>query len=438
MEQDNNDLRSEVTEVTQDKDTATSAAEEQMIPEDSPIMDQGDFYEEEPEITKPIKKSRLKMFSYAKGKKDIKYLGPLSYRAFLILGWLCIVLMHAGYVMTAASKADPTATTYETLSRIFSSLAQLSIPLILISNFAKILSSQDNYTKYLVQYGILSAFIFILSNMVYYRYILGFTDLIIANRAITDFLLNFLLSKAFHNGYLAYNVFIDLFMCTLFMFCVNYKPERFFKGKWILVLRFMALIPVAFEIASAVIQILSVNGQYMVPVWMYPLLSTKPPMMFIVFIILAFYIKRRERIFRKHGYTHDDFLRYLSTNRNSFQFSGYMSIVFVIVGLLDLLIAFFGAITIVAASNEAIGVELAVERMYSYGFGGSGILILLAPLMLLLSYTRKPRIRFSDMLVPYIAIILIIFVYLEAGYQFLLMNSSFFDGIRSLISKLLF
>ena len=115
-----------------------------------------------------------------------------------------------------------------------------------------------------------------------------------------------------------------------------------------------------------------------------------------------------------------------------------MSIVFVIVGLLDLLIAFFGAITIVAASNGAIGVELAVERMYSYGFGGSGILILLAPLMLLLSYTRKPRIRFSDMLVPYIAIILIIFVYLEAGYQFLLMNSSFFDGIRSLISKLLF
>ena len=210
MEQDNNDLKSEVTEVTQDKDTATSAAEEQMIPEDSPVMDQGDYYEEEPEITKPIKKSRLKMFSYAKGKKDIKYLGPLSYRAFLILGWLCIVLMHAGYVMTAASKADPTATTYETLSRIFSSLAQLSIPLILISNFAKILSSQDNYTKYLVQYGILSAFIFILSNMVYYRYILGFTDLIVANRAITDFLLNFLLSKVFHNGYLAYNVLCEL------------------------------------------------------------------------------------------------------------------------------------------------------------------------------------------------------------------------------------
>ena len=72
MEQDNNGLKSEVTEVTQDKDTSTSAAEEQMIPEDSPVMDQGDFYEEEPEITKPIKKSRLKMFSYAKGKKDIK------------------------------------------------------------------------------------------------------------------------------------------------------------------------------------------------------------------------------------------------------------------------------------------------------------------------------------------------------------------------------
>lgn len=40
------------------------------------------------------------------------------------------------------------------------------------------------------------------------------------------------------------NLFIDLFMCTLFMFFLDYVPEKHFQGKKLRIFRAMALIPV--------------------------------------------------------------------------------------------------------------------------------------------------------------------------------------------------
>ena len=51
------------------------------------------------------------------------------------------------------------------------------------------------------------------------------------------------------------------------------------------------------------------------------------------------------------------------------------------------------------------------------GFGDSAALILLAPLVLLFSYTRKPKNAMVGLLVPVSSFALIMLLYLEAGHQ---------------------
>jgi hypothetical protein len=53
------------------------------------------------------------------------------------------------------------------------------------------------------------------------------------------------------------------------------------------------------------------------------------------------------------------------------------------------------------------------------GFGGSIGLFLLAPLVLLFSYTRRPKNPMLDLLIPAAGIALILLVYLEGTHQLL-------------------
>ncbi|MBQ6347091.1 MAG: hypothetical protein IJI71_06625, partial [Clostridia bacterium] len=56
--------------------------------------------------TDKVKRRRVKL--YERGTHDdIKYRGPLSYRAFQIIGWICLVVTQAVVLATVASKANP-------------------------------------------------------------------------------------------------------------------------------------------------------------------------------------------------------------------------------------------------------------------------------------------------------------------------------------------
>ena len=65
------------------------------------------------------------------------------------------------------------------------------------------------------------------------------------------------------------------------------------------------------------------------------------------------------------------------------------------------------------AMNRGMDIALAV------GFGGSVYLFLLAPLVLLFSYTRKPKYPWMSMLVPVAGFALIFVVYVEGIHQLL-------------------
>ena len=74
------------------------------------------------------------------------------------------------------------------------------------------------------------------------------------------------------------------------------------------------------------------------------------------------------------------------------------------------------------AAHEAqinASIDTGIRLAEAVGFGGSMYLILLAPMVLLLSYTRKPRNRLLDTLIPVAGVALILLVYVEGIHQLL-------------------
>ena len=65
--------------------------------------------------------------------------------------------------------------------------------------------------------------------------------------------------------------------------------------------------------------------------------------------------------------------------------------------------------------------------MLDLGIGGAGILLPIAPVVLLFSYTRTHKNQLIDYLIPVIGVLLSIFVYLEGVYQALQRIPNFLD-----------
>ena len=198
-------------------------------------------------------------------------------------------------------------------------------------------------------------------------------------------------------GFLSYNMFIDLFLCTLFMFFLNARPGKVFTGKKRILFRLFAILPVAYEVFSFVLKGFSAAGKITLPLWSFPLLTVKPPVTFLVFMTLALYIKKRERHFRRYGQTHEDYQAFLKTNRNSLHFSVFLSVTLVIAAIVDYIIL------ILLTVNYAPDVETIasgnVETVTKYafvsiamGFGESVPLMLVAPFVLLYSLYTDPEV----------------------------------------------
>lgn len=361
---------------------------------------------------------------------DIKYLGPLSYREFKILGWFCIVLAQAATLITLAGKVNSDfALKMATRSSIISAISSLSLPLLLFSNFAIILSNHKSYRKQLITNGGMVIGIFLVFILFFHHFILGtYAGLIRDPKAAKDSMNAVIRSATTEKGFFAFNIFVDLFLCTCFMFFLNHRPQKVFTGRKIIIFRLFALLPILYEIGSIYLKWLSSGNQIRIPFILYPLLTVKPPMTFVVFILLAMFVKIREWRFLRNGRTHEEYQEFLSTNRNSLNFSVYAAIILIVMGIVDLIIAviipaFQSGMQAVAQAGtttmEDFESSLAsnIQRMLAIGFGESVPLILLAPFMLLFSYTRKRRFPEYDPLIPVAAVILIVLLFFQGIYQ---------------------
>ena len=373
------------------------------------------------------KRKKLHEFTAA---DDVRYLGPISYREFRIVGWLCIIFAQVVILMNFAGKINADfALKIAGRRSVLTFVSNLSLPLLLFSNFAIILSNKNGYKKQLISYGGLVVGIFLLYVLFFHHFILGtYAGLIRNPAAAKESMTEIIRSATKGKGFFAFNIFIDLFLCTSVMYFLNHEPKRVFIGKKRIIFRLFAILPIAYEALSIYLKWLSTGNEIRLPFIIYPLRTVKPPMTFVTFIILALFVKIREKRFCRNGRSLEEYQEFLNTRRNSLNFSAFASIILVVMGLIDLFITIiFPAIRfgiqntaeIATASAEAIQIRLVSDltRMMDIGFGDSVSLILLAPFMLLFSYNRKRKHPEYDSVIPLGAIILIILTYFQGIYQ---------------------
>ena len=355
---------------------------------------------------------------------DIRYRGPLSYQGFQVLGWLCIVLSVVWSILTFGGKMDPElAKSTESLVTVLSFIASLSLPFLLIANFSKILNNDEGYAKQLLMNGAVAAAIFAVSAIFFSRYVVSAIGKLTTDPEDVLPLMMKLFRGQNENGFIAFNLFIDLFLCTLFMFFLNARPKRVFTGKKVLVLRVLALLPIAYEAASWIIKWKAATGEITVPFWVFPLLTVKPPVTFAVFVLLALHVKGRELRFCRKGRTHEEYLAFLKTRRNSLHFSIYLAVVMAIAAIVDLILLIV-MMSVSAGSMEALANSTAQDELMkltrvgsAIGFGEGIMLIFVSPVMLLYSYTREPKNKKISMLIPVVGITLIILIVIESAYR---------------------
>ena len=353
--------------------------------------------------------------------EDTRYQGPLSYQGFQVLGWLCLVLLVAKSMMNLAVNADKSLEAdLDMPIQILDFFSSLSLPFLLIANFARILHNAEGYKVQMLRNGGGALGILLASLFLYKRYAVGFVDLAIGNAGVAEMRLMDIVRTILTDHFIAFNIFIDLFLCTLFMYFLNARPKRVFTGKKVIIFRMMAILPVAYEIASMVLKGLAFYGTVELPFWSFPLLTVKPPMTFVVFMILAIHMKARERRFCKHGRSLEEYQAFLKTNRNSRHFSVFLCILLIVTAIVDVVslvlqAAFAAGVNNTVEEEELIRFLSAGEAM---GFGKAVPQLFMAPLVLLFSYSREPRLdkRFSTV-IPMIGIALMGLVVLEGSYQ---------------------
>ncbi len=83
-------------------------------------------------------------------QKDIRFRGPLNYVHFQILGWLCIVASQGALILQLGSRFVSLPDSYLRLQEPLSFLSLLSLPFLLIANFAQIMNGQNSYKTLLM------------------------------------------------------------------------------------------------------------------------------------------------------------------------------------------------------------------------------------------------------------------------------------------------
>ncbi len=372
---------------------------------------------------KKRKNNKFRLHEYRPGE-DIKYRGPLNYQHFQMAGWFCITLLVTAAMMKIGNRVGETKGQMTNAITVVESIASMALPFLLLANFSEILNNRIGYKKLLIKNALALIGIAGLFYLMYFRYILGMLTLISDNpanvAAVTDLFLDHLVPK----GYISFNIFTDLFLCVLVMFFLNAQPPRFFKGRKTLIFRALGILPIGYEVICTYLKYRSAQGAYLMPVWLFPLLPSKPPMTFVLFIVLAVYIKTRERRFCRHGRTREEYQTFLTTRRNSWNFSVFLAAAIAVVVLIDLAVfmVFTGLeLDELYMANEEVFNSLDYEKfrpvMLRIGFGETIPMFFLIPLVLLFSYNREPKHPEVGAYIPLGGFVLIILVVIQSVYQ---------------------
>ncbi len=348
---------------------------------------------------KLIERKKKRFFS----NKDIKYKGILSYRYLRILAWISIAVAQAIMLNNLCeSVLTTTVINKEFASNFLNLVSSLSVPLFIIATFATILNKSKSIKSVLITYGIAYIGMAIAIIILYYHYI---NSILLRFEMDNEAIKN--VGKAIGSK-LEINVFSDLLFLSFFYFFVMYNPKKYFQGKKIYIFRLLSLIPLLIAFSSYLIKGFANLGYYSIPFAISPFLTTKPPFIYLLFIIVTLWLKHQEKSFIKLGGNKEDYSNYEKTNKNSLRFSIIVSLLMLLISILEYAIL-FGTLGLEAYSL--------LEYIFAFQFGDCTGLFLGIPFILLFSYNKTHKKSNADLYVVMFGIGLIAFTYVEMIYR---------------------
>ena len=348
---------------------------------------------------KIIERKKKRFFS----NKDIKYKGILSYRYLRILAWISIAVAQLILLNNISDSILKTPVIDKSFADNFLSLiASLSVPLFIIATFATILNKSKSIKSVLITYGVAYIGMAIAIIFLYYHYInTVLLKLEVDNESIKE------LSVALGSK-LEINVFADLLFLSIFYFFIMYNPKKYFQGKKIYIFRSLSIIPLLIAFTSYLIKGFANLGYYDIPFFINPFLTTKPPFIYLLFVIVTLWLKRQEKDYIKLGGENEGFANYEMTNKNSLRFSILLSILMLSISILEYSILF---ITLASHAYSAL------VYLFAFQFGDCSGLFLGIPFILLFSYTKTYKKTNADLYVTLFGIGIIAFTYVEMIYR---------------------
>ena len=352
------------------------------------------------ELTKKEKKIKKKYFF----DKDIKYRGPLSYRYLRLIAWISIAMAEVLVLNNLSGSILEAPVIGPKAEYALILVASLSVPLFIIATFATILNKGKSIKSVLMTYAVAYFALALAIVFLYYRYI---NDVLVKagleHEALNEFRVGI-------GNKLQVNVFADLLALSLFYFFMTYQPKRFFKDK-VLLFRWLSVVPLLIAIASYLIKAFARLDFYQLPVGLTPFLTTKSPLIYVLFVILVFWLKHRERKFIKFGGTSEGLKIFEESNRNSLAFSIFISIICLVISAVDTV-----AYLVPMIATQGV----AEPYLYAFNIGDCSGLFIAIPILILFSYSRKHKPSSADLLITLAGLGIIALSVIEMIYEIIL------------------
>ena len=410
---------------TMTEDVSETASVEEKVEEIASVEDKDTVKEEKK------KSKRISMYDVTPENDTTKFKGIFSYRHFRIAGWVCMAMALANIMIGLGMKlSSRVAEKYSGVHDVLSFFAELGVFLFLFANFAVIIDKKSSYKKLFIMYGALSAGFVLLFADVYYRFLGGIVGSINDEMGTTIDT-----SDLMSGGFQAFNIFLDMLLCTAVVFFIDYKPTKFFVGKKLYIFRAFAALPILYELACILLKYFAtVDGLKLHPM-VSPFLTTKPVLCFLLFVRMAFYVKGRETKFLNHGKTLEDYDTFMRTNRNSLQFARKFALMTLLYGFIDLVVVLILVILRLAnagllqafldagADNQETTqlLDSVLGEARAIGFGGAVSMIFIVPFIFFFSYSKRYKKSKVDTLIPVGAVAVIGLVVIEAGRKLLML-----------------
>lgn len=333
---------------------------------------------------------------------DIKYRGPLSYRGVKIFGLLFLFFgIISDFIPVLVDLYGGSGESVSALADVLSWLKQASLPLILVSAFCIILKTEQAIKPIVIAYAVGAVSIYFGTLFVFVHYIVPLFHLVYPDMngaEIFSYADQEIVKDA--GALVNYNVFLDLLLCTLFYFFLNYKPKKL-KGRKLLVFRWCAVLPVVYVVASIILFGLHNLGVIQFTVAGLAALVCRAPAVYVVFFALTAFLKYRKRLYEMYSSNTEQYEKYLYSRRNSLHFSLFCSLMLAVVSLIDFLLSLIPGAT-------------------CFSIGNSYMLFLAIPFVLLMSYTRDYKNKSVDVMMPIVLILLVMFVIIEIVFKFMI------------------